>query len=132
MDECDDCRVTQERLDAMTAWLERIQALPSDKTTGPVLSFAVAALSGLQQSEDGYDARFLHDVRGEIIRARRKHERGINSPHEGYAVILEEVDELWDLVKKQTADRDRAEMRKELVQIAAMAARMATDLGLVE
>jgi NTP pyrophosphatase (non-canonical NTP hydrolase) len=42
-----------------------------------------------------------------------------NSPHEGYAVLLEEVDELWDLVKSKNPSKER--MREEAVQIGAMA-----------
>lgn len=46
------------------------------------------------------------------------------SPHEGYAVILEELDELWVEVK---AD-DRARMREEAIQVAAMAIRFLVDV----
>jgi len=54
-----------------------------------------------------------------------------NSLHEGYAVLLEEVDELWDEVKKKPKKRDKAKLLEELVQIGAMAQRMAEDLDLV-
>jgi len=40
------------------------------------------------------------------------------STHEAYAVILEEVDEFWDEVKKR--DPDLKNMKKELIQISAM------------
>lgn len=50
------------------------------------------------------------------------------SPHEGYAVLLEEMDELWDEIKKQYGDRTREQMRKEATQIAAMALRFMIDL----
>ena len=39
-------------------------------------------------------------------RARTKH-KPINSAHEGYAVILEELDEFWDEVKKKREMRDK-------------------------
>ncbi|CDX01284.1 Hypothetical protein DPCES_1397 [Desulfitobacterium hafniense] len=42
-----------------------------------------------------------------------------NSRHEGYAVIKEEVDELWDEIKKKHPDKQR--MLEEAVQIGAMA-----------
>ncbi len=48
-----------------------------------------------------------------------------NSPHEGFAVLLEEVDELWAEVKSR--DRSGAAMREEAVQVAAMALRFLTD-----
>lgn len=47
-----------------------------------------------------------------------------NSAHEGYAVLLEEVDDLWDEVKK----RDPAAMRTEAIQVAAMALRFLVDV----
>ncbi len=68
----------------------------------------------------------LH-VRCEIERARAKH-KPINSAHEGYAVILEELDEFWDEVKKKREMRDKRRMYDELVQIAAMAQRTADDV----
>lgn len=68
----------------------------------------------------------LAKVRAEIERAVRKH-RPMNSPHEAYAVIQEEVDELWDDVK---ADKGREECAmKEAIQIAAMGVRYVTDLS---
>ena len=51
-----------------------------------------------------------------------------NSAHEGYAVLLEEIDELWDEVKKNPKSRDMDKMREEAVQVAAMALRFLTDL----
>lgn len=44
-----------------------------------------------------------------------------NSAHEGYGIILEELDELWDEVKKKKSMRDVKNMRDEAVQVAAMA-----------
>lgn len=51
-----------------------------------------------------------------------------NSAHEGYAVLLEEADELWDEVKVNQARRDLAKMRKEAIQVAAMAIRFVHDV----
>ena len=51
-----------------------------------------------------------------------------SSAHEGYAILLEEVDELWDEVKKKPKDRDKEKMRAEAMQIAAMAIRFMEDL----
>ena len=50
-------------------------------------------------------------------KARMKH-RPMHSSHEGYAVLLEEVDELWDAVKRD----DYQAMKEEAVHIGAMAA----------
>lgn len=40
------------------------------------------------------------------------------SIHEAYAVILEELDEVWDEIKHKQADCDKIEA--ELLQVAAM------------
>ena len=49
------------------------------------------------------------------------------SPHEGYAIILEELDELWEQVK-QKQPQPKALMRQEAKQVAAMALRFMADL----
>ena len=72
---------------------------------------------------------FAELVATEIKKARAKH-RGVNSPHEGYAVIQEELDEFWDLVKSQSPSG--YELLLELVQTAAMCQRTAEDTGLQE
>jgi hypothetical protein len=66
-------------------------------------------------------------VAEEVLAARIKH-KPINSVHEGYAVMLEEMDEFWDWVKRKSKDRDPNEMLIELVQIGAMAQRCAMDV----
>lgn len=50
------------------------------------------------------------------------------SPHEGYAILLEEVDELWDEVKKLKPGGDRKKMKEEIIQVATMAIRFLEDL----
>jgi len=51
-----------------------------------------------------------------------------NSAHEGFAVLKEEVDELWAHVKTNQTKRDLAAMRKEAIQVAAMALRFAAEV----
>ena len=51
-----------------------------------------------------------------------------NSAHEAYSVLAEEVDELWSHVKTNQKKRDIAEMRKEAIQVAAMAIRFASEV----
>lgn len=72
---------------------------------------------------------FVHDMVTELASACDKNP-SINSLHEGYAVILEELDEVWREVKLRQPDKRI--VYKELVQVAAMAWRMAMDCGLVE
>lgn len=70
---------------------------------------------------------FAEQVQNEIALARKKH-KPINSLHEGYSVILEEMDEFWDEVKKKASERDLEHAYEELIQIAAMAQRTAEDV----
>jgi hypothetical protein len=65
--------------------------------------------------------------RREIKVARTSH-KPINSAHEGYAIILEEMDEFWQEVCKKRSERSPDRMVEELVQIAAMAQRTAEDV----
>lgn len=63
----------------------------------------------------------------EVMRASAKYPP-FNSAHEGYAVLLEEVEELWDEVKKSPAKRSPEAMRTEAIQVAAMAVRFLIDV----
>lgn len=69
----------------------------------------------------------LNDIDHEVDRAVAKHGH-YNSPHEAYGVLLEEVDEFFDEVRKQKADVSKENMRKELTQIAAVCVRAIHDL----
>jgi len=71
---------------------------------------------------------FPEIVEAELAKARSKHSQGMLSGHEAYAVIQEEVDEFWELVKK---DASPTEMLKEVKQIAAMCQRAAEDLKMM-
>ena len=62
-------------------------------------------------------------IRAEAIRAARKF-KPFNSAHEGFAVLKEEVDELWDEVK----GNDSLRASEEAVQVGAMAVRFLTDV----
>lgn len=79
---------------------------------------------GYLQGFDDCDA--ASDVVQELRRAREAHPKKFNSAHEGFAVLKEEVDELWEDVR----DRNRSipSMRAEAVQIAAMAIRFIEDV----
>jgi hypothetical protein len=69
--------------------------------------------------------RILADVRGEVLTAIGSFP-SFNSPHEGKAVIEEELDELWEHVKANTGRSMYA--MDEARQIAAMAVRYMIDL----
>ena len=64
-------------------------------------------------------------VKSEFERAFAKF-GAFNTAHEGWAILREEVDELWDEVKSK--DRSLEAMREEATQVAAMAIRFIYDL----
>jgi hypothetical protein len=74
----------------------------------------------------------LDAVSSEMLNQRKLFPKPANSLHEAYAVLLEEVDEVWDIVRQKKSARDPAKLAAELVQIAAYASRMIIDLNLVE
>lgn len=49
-----------------------------------------------------------------------------NSAHEGYAVILEELEELWEEIKKKNPSDIK--MKREAIQLTAMGMRFLYDL----
>jgi NTP pyrophosphatase (non-canonical NTP hydrolase) len=66
--------------------------------------------------------RFFQMIEKELDRAYEKHSAEPWSRHEFYAILLEEVDELWDDIK---SDQPLSVALKELVQVAAMCFRYA-------
>lgn len=81
-------------------------------------------------TQDAY-SKIALEAAAELRRGDAIHGRGITWPtnsvsHEAYGVLLEEVDELWDEVKKRVIDRKA--MRKEAIQVAAMAIRFVMNV----
>lgn len=56
--------------------------------------------------------KILLEVESEYLKASSKYPK-FNSTHEGYAVIKEEVDELWDKVKANKGIYGDNEMKKK-------------------
>ena len=72
--------------------------------------------------------KILHEIESEYLSACGKFGK-FNSAHEGFAVLKEEVDELWREVKTKhyMLGRDKS-MRDEAIQVAAMALRFIVDV----
>lgn len=70
---------------------------------------------------------FYTDIEAEVLRSA-KHGTEFSNLHEAYAVILEEVDELWDITRLKKRDRNREDIESELIQIAAMAVKALNSL----
>lgn len=67
-------------------------------------------------------------IKAEYRGATKKFENFHNA-HEGYAVLLEEVDELWRAVKLNQLTSVRNKMMKdEAIQVGAMAIRFLIDV----
>ena len=74
-------------------------------------------------------AMVISRVKKEYLRAVSKF-GAFHNAHEGYAVLLEEVDELWENVKLNQKILTRNDlMRTEAIQVAAMAIRFIIDCG---
>ena len=70
----------------------------------------------------------LSFVRAELTRAQATYP-AFHSGHEGYAVIREELDELWSAVKAEKSCRHyTGQPALEAVQVAAMAIRFLVDV----
>ncbi|MCL4421114.1 MAG: hypothetical protein M1477_05440 [Candidatus Thermoplasmatota archaeon] len=62
----------------------------------------------------------IQSILAEFKKAESKFPEFI-SEHEGYAVLLEEVDELWDEIKNNKRPGAEERMREEAAQVGAMA-----------
>src|SRR3972149_4813626 len=77
--------------------------------------------------QDLRDATAGIDAGIELQRSRVLH-GGVSNAHEGHSVIMEEFLELQDIVFTRPEDQNLAAMRKEAIQLAAMALKFASDL----
>lgn len=70
----------------------------------------------------------FNEIEQEIIRAKKMFPTDFRNRHEAYGVILEEIDELWDEVRKNHKKGDLAAQRTEAKQAAAMLVRFMVEL----
>lgn len=66
----------------------------------------------------------LLEVATEFTRAIHLHGH-FKSLHDGYAIMLEEFDELWEEIRKRKPDRTA--LKEEAIQVAAMAMKFVDD-----
>lgn len=72
----------------------------------------------------------VDDVISEFARATSRFP-AFRSAHEGYAIIKEELDELWEAIRKtkwDSPDIDMDHIREEAKQVSAMALRFMVDV----
>lgn len=108
-------------------YLTLIDAKPEPAKPEIVFSHATGTLSTRYQAAD---LRSITNAIADEVRRAGVNHKPLNSAHEAYSVILEELDEFWDEVRKKTEDRSSYNMRTELIQTAAMCIRTILDLGL--
>ncbi len=77
-----------------------------------------------KQRREGLFQLALASTQLEYEKARQSHQP-YNSRHEGYAVIKEELDELWDEIKKKNPDKHK--LRDEAIQVASTALAFVTE-----
>ena len=77
-------------------------------------------------SEESFGA--VRDAAQELARIRSGY-KTFASCHEGYAVLLEEVDELWEEIRIKDNERDYSALYTEAIQVAAVAMRLAAEWG---
>lgn len=69
----------------------------------------------------------LEVITAEFFKATKKF-GSFHNAHEGYAVLLEEVDELWENIKLNQKTENRIELiKEEAIQVSAMAIRIIFD-----
>ena len=77
-----------------------------------------------------HTAAVLCAIEGAVATARIKHPGAYASPHQAYALALEELDEYWDEVRAKK--RNHSLMLHELIDLAAVCVRAATEVHLAK
>ena len=80
--------------------------------------------------DDQKDVSLMTNMHAEFAAelAAADQQRDITSLHDGYGLLLEEMDEFWTQVKLNPAMRDYDNIAKELTQIMAVAWRIKRDV----
>jgi NTP pyrophosphatase (non-canonical NTP hydrolase) len=67
-------------------------------------------------------------IEKELQKAKYRFPKKINSFHEAYGILLEEVEEFWDEVKKNEGEQNKQMLTLEILQVATVAIRIYQDL----
>lgn len=97
------------------------------KTKAKTRSMSKVREAEPDESADSMIESILEEIGDEVAAAVARWEP-FQSPHEGYAVILEEMDELKAHVWTNQTKRDIGRMTSEAIQVAAMAVRFILDV----
>lgn len=104
-----------------------MQAMQLVASSRPELGLTIEHVEEDEKSSAVEDVLDL--VRDELLGAMENH-APMHSLHEAYAIIQEEVDELWDVVKTNPRKNPSRgyDAHSEAIQVAAMACRLLVDL----
>jgi hypothetical protein len=83
-------------------------------------------LTVIEQLDKRKVIRILVDILEEFDNASENFPK-MASPHEGYAIIKEELEELWHEIKNNKKKKSRERARLEGLQTAAMSLRLLYD-----
>lgn len=103
----------------------RIRICEADMTTEPKNRGDAPEYTAIMSAVNYTSGR----VGAECMLAMKKHD-SMNSAHEAYSVILEELHEFREHVRAKGENRNKHQMALELIKIAAMCVRAIVDLGL--
>src|ERR1035437_5298780 len=118
---CEICRLVVDAGNCNPTRCLRLQEIVNHKF-GWVMGYVHKECLEKAKKENDF---VMKAVLAELNRALGKH-KGIQSAHEGYAVILEELDELREEIKKKQPLTDR--MREEAIQVAPMGLRFVLNV----
>ena len=83
-------------------------------------------LEDLQNNPNREAKKAANEIYREYLNASEKF-GPFHGPHEGWAIIKKEMDELWEVIRDYPK-ADKTNLRKEAMQIGAMALRFMIDI----
>jgi hypothetical protein len=129
-----DCETKKEVLSHLTVLQEELKQQSSEEIATIINSDNSCGYHVLNTHSSNFIDKIamwhipvqLDDIYEEYKKACIKHPRNFNSRHEGYAILLEEVEELWEDIK---SDKPWVDIKSEATQIGAMSLRFLLDLN---
>ena len=103
------------------------EGLAVDLVTEPLPFLSWRKMAFLEMNVLNIPAEVIDDLDNELTHSY-KWGKKFNSLHEAYAVLLEEVEEVWEITKQKKNERDKEKLYKELIQVAAMAIKSINSL----
>lgn len=115
-----------ERIDFLEAQVDRLQRANTEE----VERRCAAEIAAKKAYPQGYSLMLEKSAGEALDEAKRAAARfpPFSSAHEAFMVLYEEVDELWEEVRKNPTKGEPRRIRFEAMQVAAMALRMMVEV----